>query len=112
MTDLLGRADDPWQRRWAWDRRVPPRWLLVGHIGTPQYPGEDAVALCADIDGLFVDLPPRPRERFTLRSCVADGALAPLLNDRASRPSETEWSGPGKLWRAGRPGARAPRAGA
>lgn len=111
MTDLLGRADDPWQRRWAWDRRVPPRWLLVGHIGTPQYPGEDAVALCADIDGLFVDLPPRPRERFTLLSCVADGALASLLNDRASRTAETEWAWLGNLWLSARPDDPAARRG-
>lgn len=111
MTDLLGRADDPWQRRWAWDRRVPPRWLLVGHIGTPQYPGEDAVALCADIDGLFVDLPPRPRERFTLLSCVADGALASLLNDRASRTAETEWAWLGNLWLSARPDDPAARLG-
>jgi len=29
---------------------------------------------------VFVDLPPRPRERFTLVGCTPDGALADLLD--------------------------------
>ncbi|QKW40104.1 barstar family protein [Actinomadura sp. NAK00032] len=93
VTDRPDRADDPWRRRWTWDRRFLPRWLLVGHTGTPQFPDEDAVALCADIDGVFVDLPPRSRERFTLVGCVPDGALASVLN---GRPSDTTWLG--DLW--------------
>src|SRR5690606_39373168 len=53
--------------------------------------------------GLFVDLPPRPRERFTLLSCVPDGTLASLLNDRASRTAETERAWLGNLWLSARP---------
>ncbi|MGI5232828.1 barstar family protein [Actinoallomurus sp. CA-142502] len=94
-TDRPGRAGDPWQRRWTWDRRVSPRWLLVGHTGTPQYPDEDALALCADIDGLFIDLPPRPRERFTLLGCTPDGALASILDSvtTGTAGSERAWLG-------------------
>lgn len=107
MTDRLGRAGDPWQRRWTWDRRFPPRWLLVGHTGTPQFPVDDALALCADIDGLFVDLPPRPRERFTLLDCVPDGALASLVSDTAG----PERAPLGDLWLSARPDDAAARRG-
>jgi hypothetical protein len=55
------------------------------------------VALCADIDGLFVDLPPRPRERFTLVGCVPGGALALLLNEQAHQ------DGGGRMDVAGQP---------
>ncbi|SPT59211.1 Barstar (barnase inhibitor) [Actinomadura madurae] len=61
------------------------------------------MALCADIDGLFVDLPPRPRARLTLMGCVPDGALASLLNDRASRTAEAERVWLGNLWLSARP---------
>ncbi|GAB3960164.1 hypothetical protein GCM10029978_008760 [Actinoallomurus acanthiterrae] len=94
-TDRPGRADEPWQRRWAWNRRVSPRWLLVGQTGTPQFPDDEALALCADIDGLFIDLPPRPRERFTLLGCMRDGALASLLDSVTTGtacPSERGWA--------------------
>jgi hypothetical protein len=49
----------------------------VGFQGT--YEDDIPLALCAEIEGLFVDLPPRPRERFTLVGCTPDGALADLL---------------------------------
>ncbi|MBO2465240.1 barstar family protein [Actinomadura violacea] len=111
MTDRLVRDDDPWQRRWTWDRRFPPRWLLVGYTGTPQFPGDDALALCADIEGLFVDLPPRPRERFTLLGCVPDGALASLLNSVASDTAGAERAWLGDLWLSARPDDPAARRG-
>jgi hypothetical protein len=102
-TDHPGRADQPWQRRWTWNRRISPRWLLVGHTGTPQYPDDDAVALCADIDGLFVDLPPRPRERFTLLGCVPDGALASVLDSVTPGTAGPERTWLGNLWVSARP---------
>lgn len=111
MTDRLDRSDDPWQRRWTWDRRFPPRWLLVGFTGTPQFPSDDALALCADIDGLFVDLPPRPRERFTLLDCVPDGALASVLNSPASTTAGSERAWLGTLWLSARPDDPAARRG-
>ncbi|WP_242892933.1 barstar family protein [Actinomadura litoris] len=95
VIDSTGRADDPWQRRWTWDRPFAPRWLLLGSTGTPQFPGDDALGLCADIEGLFVDLPPRRRERFTLLGCAPDGALARILDamDAGAAEPEGAWLG-------------------
>jgi hypothetical protein len=45
---------------------VGARWLLRGDVGFDRVYEDIPLALCAQIDGLFVDLPPRPRERFTL----------------------------------------------
>ncbi|MEV4134185.1 barstar family protein [Dactylosporangium sp. NPDC049742] len=71
----------PEQRRWTWERLVGPRWLLLGDVGSEgSYEDDLPLALCAEIDGLFVDLPPRPRERFTLVGCTPGGALADLLD--------------------------------
>jgi RNAse (barnase) inhibitor barstar len=56
-------------------------WLLLGDIGFEGTCEDDIpLALCAEIEGLFVDLPPRPRERFTFVGCAPDGALADLLD--------------------------------
>ncbi|QKG23474.1 hypothetical protein ACTIVE_5117 [Actinomadura verrucosospora] len=63
--------------------------------------------MCADIEGLFVDLPPRPRERFTLLGCVLDGALASALNSMAS--AGQAWLG--NLWLSPRPDDPAARRG-
>nr|BFE33577.1 hypothetical protein GCM10010200_058280 [Actinomadura rugatobispora] len=89
---------------------VAPRWLLVGHTGTPQYPDEEAVAVCADIDGLFVDLPPRPRERFTLLGCVPDGVLTAAL-DRPTQNPDPEGAWAGDLWVSAKPDDPAVRRG-
>ncbi|WP_422742731.1 barstar family protein [Micromonospora sp. WMMD754] len=71
----------PEQRRWTWEHLVGPRWLLLDDVGFEgPYEDDTPLALCAEIDGLFVDLPPRPRERFTLVGCTAAGALADLLD--------------------------------
>ncbi|MET7397877.1 barstar family protein [Dactylosporangium sp. NPDC005572] len=43
-------------------------WLLLDDDEAP-------LAECTDVDGLFADLPPRPRERFTLVGCAPEGAL-------------------------------------
>jgi hypothetical protein len=53
------------------------------------------LALCAEIEGLFVDLPPRPRERFTLVGCTPDGALGDLLDRLPAEALGTEraWLG-------------------
>lgn len=105
--------DRPGQQRWTWTRRVPPRWLLDGYTGNPQFPGDgDVLALCADIDGLFVDLPPRPRERFTLLGCVPDGVLAASLDsDPAATPLDGGRGWLGNLWVSAMPDDRATRDG-
>ncbi|MEV0561010.1 barstar family protein [Dactylosporangium sp. NPDC050588] len=69
------------RRRWTWEHPVGPRWLLLGDVGFEDtYEDDIPLALCAEIDGLFVDLPPRPREGFTLVGCAPGGALADLLD--------------------------------
>jgi hypothetical protein len=54
----------------------PVRWQLLdeysGDFGEPHR----IVAVCADVLGLYVDRPPRPRERYTLLGCRPGGALA------------------------------------
>ncbi|MEU5945644.1 barstar family protein [Micromonospora sp. NPDC047465] len=50
MTD---EQADPLVVRWRWNRAVPLRWLLVDESTE----GEPALAVCADIDGLFVETP-------------------------------------------------------
>ncbi|GAA1861420.1 barstar family protein [Asanoa iriomotensis] len=64
------------------------RWLLLGEDGIP-------LARCTEIEGLFVDLPPRPRERFTLVGCAAQGAFADLLDRLPAEALGTEraWLG-------------------
>jgi hypothetical protein len=53
------------------------RWLLRGTVGGGDGDDDEApIAECREIDGLFVDLPPRPRESFTLVGCMPEGALA------------------------------------
>ncbi|MFD7660596.1 hypothetical protein ACFV4N_42045, partial [Actinosynnema sp. NPDC059797] len=70
----------PPEQRWTWDHPVGPRWLLSGEVGFDDSHDDLPLALCADIEGVFVDLPPRPRERFTLVGCTPAGALADLLD--------------------------------
>ncbi len=71
----------PERRRWTWEQSGDPRWLLLGDVGCEgSFEDDVPLALCAEIEGLFLDLPPRPRERFTLVGCTPDGALADLLD--------------------------------
>jgi RNAse (barnase) inhibitor barstar len=62
-------------------------WLLVDDDEAP-------VAECAEIDGLFAALPPRPRERFTLIGCEPEDALAGRLGNVWLTPAGAE---PGDL---------------
>ncbi|GAB1639926.1 barstar family protein [Krasilnikovia sp. MM14-A1259] len=98
MTTSAGPgADRPReQRRWTWEHPIGPRWLLLGDVGFEgSYEDDIPLALCAEIQGLFVDLPPRPRERFTLVGCTPDGALADLLDRLPAEALGTEraWLG-------------------
>lgn len=84
------------RRRWKWEHPVGPRWLLLGDVGfESSYEIDVPLALCAEIEGLFVDLQPRPRERFTLVGCAPAGALADLLNRLPAETLGTEqaWLG-------------------
>jgi hypothetical protein len=75
-------ADRPPDRRqWTWEHPDGPHWLLLGDVGFEgSHEGDIPLTLCAEVEGLFVDLPSRPRERFTLVGCTPDGALADLLD--------------------------------
>jgi RNAse (barnase) inhibitor barstar len=89
----------PEQRRWTWEHPAGPRWLLLGDVGFQStYEDDIPLALCAEIEGLFVDLPPRPRERFTLVGCTPDGALADLLDLLPAEALGTERAWLGDIW--------------
>ncbi|WP_235783615.1 barstar family protein [Amycolatopsis orientalis] len=93
------------QRRWTWEHQVGPRWLLSGNIGFDDSSDDAPLALCADIEGLFADLPPRPRERFTLVGCTPAGALAHLLDRLPAEALGTDraWLGNMSLTAPGAP---------
>ncbi|GIH97745.1 barstar family protein [Planobispora siamensis] len=67
---------------WAWDQDVPLRWLLIDE-GSSGVDGSDVpMALCADIDGLFVEPEPLPAaEHYTLIGCDPAGPLRETLAD-------------------------------
>jgi RNAse (barnase) inhibitor barstar len=74
----------PEQRRWEAEHAAGLRWLLLGDVGfNDTYDDDTPLGMCVEIEGLFVDLPPRPREHFTLVGCRPEGVLADLL-DRLS----------------------------
>ncbi|MBF9129137.1 hypothetical protein I0C86_09100 [Plantactinospora sp. S1510] len=73
-----GRREQVTDRLWRWDRDVPLRWLLVDeHADDPGL----VLGVCAEIDGLFVDLTPPPEpERYTLLGCEPAGRLRAALD--------------------------------
>ncbi|MFI0799183.1 Barstar (barnase inhibitor) [Amycolatopsis lurida] len=85
----------PEQQRWTWEHPAGPRWLLCGDIGFDDSYDDVPLALCAEIEGLFVDLPPRSREQFTFVGCAPVGVLADLLDRLAAEALGTEraWLG-------------------
>jgi hypothetical protein len=86
----------PGQRRWTWEHSVGPRWLLLDELDFDGSLEEDVpLALCLEIEGLFVAMPPRPRERFTLVGCTPSGAIADVLNGLPPEALGTEqaWLG-------------------
>jgi hypothetical protein len=78
VTTNVGPGSPSEGRRWS--HVVGPRWLLRGDVGFTNTYEDDPLGMCMEIDGLFVDLPPRPRERFTLIGATPAGALADLLD--------------------------------
>ncbi|MEV0902428.1 barstar family protein [Actinoplanes sp. NPDC049802] len=73
-------APVPGQRRSEKESRAGLRYLLLGEVGLDDCYDDLPLGRCVEIEGLFVDLPPRPREHFTLVGCAPEGALADLLN--------------------------------
>ncbi|WP_232246383.1 barstar family protein [Kitasatospora mediocidica] len=67
---------------WGWDRSVPLKYVLLCEDDD----GVDRLwGRCADVDGLFVDPVPPPRERLTLLACAPGGALRTAID----RPGPT-----------------------
>ncbi|GAB3090451.1 barstar family protein [Micromonospora schwarzwaldensis] len=98
MTTSAGSKDGraPQQEYRIREHPAGPRWLLLGDVGFDRvYEDDVPLAACAEIEGLFVDLPQRPRERFTLVGCAPDGAFADLLNrlPAAALGTEQAWLG-------------------
>ncbi|MDI6102306.1 barstar family protein [Actinoplanes sp. NEAU-A12] len=74
---------------------TPPSWVLQGVLHDGEWDNCAELTRCVEIDGLFVDLPPRDRERFTLLGCRPAGALADLLDRLPAEALGTEaaWLG-------------------
>ncbi|MFJ7263247.1 barstar family protein [Streptomyces globosus] len=66
----------------GWERDFPVRYLLVRE----DTDGEEEGVLwgrCADVEGLFVNPPPRPREVLTVRGCPRESLLVQAVADSA-----------------------------
>ena len=74
-------------RLWTWDRGIPLRYALVDNYAMDVAEEDEPLAACADVHGLFVDMPPAERERFTLRGCAPAGALRDALGLPGSEPA-------------------------
>ncbi|MEU5431287.1 barstar family protein [Streptomyces olivoreticuli] len=67
---------------WIWERNVPLKFILVAENDEG---AEQLWARCADIDGLFADPEPAPRERLTFLECEPLGPLRAAVD----RPDPT-----------------------
>jgi RNAse (barnase) inhibitor barstar len=95
---LIGgpEASLPEQRKWEGEHAAGLRWLLLGDVGFNDSYGDDTLlGMCVEIEGLFVDLPPRPREDFTLVGCRPEGVLAGVLASLSAEALGTDqaWLG-------------------
>ncbi|MFC9325514.1 hypothetical protein [Kitasatospora sp. NPDC057015] len=71
----------------GWEREFPLRYLLVRESRDEEDPeAVDLLARCADVEGLYLEPVPPPREILTLRGCPRDSRLAEL----ATRPTQSE----------------------
>ncbi len=86
-------ASLPEQQRREGEPGAGLHWLLLGDVGFDHRYDDTPLGRCVEIEGLFVDLPPRPREHFTLVGCRPEGVLADLLD----RPS-AEALGTDQAW--------------
>src|SRR5262249_35719812 len=95
----------------GWGRDFPVRYLLVREYYDDN--GEQAGELwgrCAEVEGLFMDPPPLPREVLTLRGCPRNSTLAQavtrsvdpvrLLGDGqvVIHPADPSNDGPTRFW--------------
>ncbi|WP_204018511.1 hypothetical protein, partial [Sphaerimonospora thailandensis] len=76
---------------WTWGQDVPLRWLLIDDGGSGVDDPDAPLALCAEIDGLFVEpAPPPVPEQFTLIGCASAGSLREAL---AHAGTDQAWLG-------------------
>ncbi|MFD1313521.1 barstar family protein [Streptomyces kaempferi] len=93
----------------GWERDFPVRYLLVRE----DIDGEEECVLwgrCAEVEGLFMDPPPLPREVLTLRGCLRESLLVQavaasaeavrLLGDGmlSIEPVDPSNDGPARFW--------------
>ncbi|GAA1222890.1 hypothetical protein GCM10009665_11410 [Kitasatospora nipponensis] len=92
----------------GWERDFPVRYLLVREDSD----GEEGVlwGRCAEVEGLFMDPPPLPREVLTLRGCPRESLLVQavvagaepvrLLGDGmlSIEPVDPSNDGPARFW--------------
>ncbi|MFJ9692456.1 hypothetical protein [Kitasatospora sp. NPDC101183] len=92
----------------VWERDFPVRYLLVRE----DFDEEEAVlwGRCAEVEGLFMDPPPLPREVLTLRGCPRESLLVQavaagaepvrLLGDGmlSIEPVDPSNDGPARFW--------------
>lgn len=69
----------------AWGRDFPVRYLIVQEEWHEEEPGE-YWGRCADVDGLFMDPPPLPREILTLRGCPRESPLVQAVTRPTGAP--------------------------
>ncbi|WP_235213305.1 barstar family protein [Amycolatopsis sp. MJM2582] len=83
------------QQRWTWAYPVGPRWLLCGDVGFGDSHDDVPLALCVEIEGLFVDAP-------------ADGVAAPVPEVRllGCRPEQAFLDALGALGQSSKAGLR------
>jgi hypothetical protein len=83
---------------WSWDRSPALRWLLLDEYTTGE--PDTVVALCADIDGLFVDAPSSPPATsppVTLLGCRPEPKLSRAL-DALARGARTHGGASRRRW--------------
>ncbi|MFE4633545.1 barstar family protein [Streptomyces sp. NPDC056773] len=93
----------------GWERDFPVRYLLV----RDDISGEEEAVLwgrCAEVEGLFMDVPPLPREVLTLRGCPRESLLVQAVADSAEpvrllgdgmlsiEPVDPSNDGPARFW--------------
>ncbi|MEV7511010.1 barstar family protein [Streptomyces sp. NPDC091201] len=93
----------------GWERDFPVRYLLVRediHAEEEDVPW----GRCADVEGLFTDPPPLPREVLTLRGCPSESLLVRAVADGVPpvrllgpgtlsiEPSDPSNDGPHRFW--------------
>ncbi|MFG2974481.1 hypothetical protein ACGFYY_16000 [Streptomyces sp. NPDC048331] len=95
----------------GWERDFPVRYLLVRDDMSGEEEDEGVLwGRCAEVEGLFMDAPPLPREVLTLRGCPRESPLVQAVADSAEpvrllgdgmlsiEPVDPSNDGPARFW--------------